>query len=58
MLSEYTMATLPRPNNDRTALHEIPVKQFIAIKFSGINSNGNITKHEKKLLQYAEEHQI
>ncbi|GFZ81444.1 heme-binding protein [Rickettsiales bacterium] len=58
MPSEYSMAALPKPNNDLVMLSKIPAKQFIAIKFSGTNSNENIARHEEKLLQYIEENQI
>ena len=58
MPSEYSMVTLPKPNNDLVTLSKIPAKQFIAIKFSGTNSNENIARHEAKLLQYIEENQI
>lgn len=54
MPSEYTMATLPEPVNERVTLQEIPAKHFAAIRFSGANSDENIQKHEKKLMAYIE----
>ena len=58
MPSEYSIETLPRPNNDRVALREIPAQQFIVIEFSGTSSATNISKHEKRLMQSIEEHNI
>lgn len=52
MPSEYTMATLPEPANDRVTLKEIPAKHFAAITFKGANSDENIEKHEKTLMEY------
>jgi hypothetical protein len=52
------MAKLPIPNDARVILHEIPAKQFIAITFSGTNSNDNIARHEKELMQYVKENQV
>ena len=54
MPSEYTMDTLPKPVNERVALKEIPAKTFAAITFSGTNSDENVQKHEKILLEYIE----
>jgi len=58
MPSEYTLVTLPKPNNDRVNLIEIPKKKFIVIQFSGMNSTDNVVRHEKKLLQHIKENQI
>jgi DNA gyrase inhibitor GyrI len=52
MPSQYSMETLPKPNNDRVTLKEIPAKQFIVIRFSGMNSEHNVTEHEKKLMEF------
>ena len=54
MPSEYTMDTLPKPVNERVALKEIPAKTFVAITFSGTNSDENVKAHEKILLEYVE----
>ncbi|MCH2038114.1 MAG: heme-binding protein [Rickettsiales bacterium] len=58
MPSEYTMETLPEPNNDVVTLKEVPAKQFIAITFSGTNSDDNVAKHEAELLDYIQNAQI
>ena len=54
MPSEYTMKTLPKPVNERVVLKEIPAKTFVAITFSGTNSDENVKAHEKILLEYVE----
>lgn len=52
MPAEYSMQTLPKPANDRVTLTEIPAKQFVAIRFSGMNSEDNLKAHEQKLMEY------
>lgn len=52
MPSDYTMETLPKPNNERVTLKQIPAKRVIAITFSGTNSDENIAEHEKQLKAY------
>ena len=58
MPSKYSMETLPEPNNDRVRLKGIMTKKFVVIKFSGTNSNENVTEHENQLMNYIEANQI
>jgi len=58
MPSEYSIDNLPKPNNQQVILREIPEKKYIAVRFSGINSNENIAQHEQKLVQHIEANQI
>ena len=58
MPAEYSLATLPEPNNEQVKLKQIPAKDFIAIQFSGTNSKQNITKHDRQLRQYIERNNI
>ncbi|MBC6414285.1 MAG: heme-binding protein [Chromatiales bacterium] len=58
MPSAYSMDSLPKPNDARVRLTEIPAKKFVVIKFSGMGSDGNIAKHEKQLMDYIEANQI
>jgi len=58
MPSKYSMETLPEPKNDRVRLKEIMTKKFVVIKFSGTNSNENVTEHENQLMKYIEANQI
>lgn len=58
MPSKYSMNTLPKPNNEKVALHQVPSKKYVVIKFSGMNSNKNLALHEKKLQEYILENKI
>ena len=52
MPSEYSMESLPVPNNNRVRLKEILAKKFVVIEFSGSNSNENVIGHENQLMKY------
>lgn len=58
MPSEYSIGTLPKPNNQQVMLKEIPGKKYIVITFSGFNSDSNISRHEKQLMDYIWRNQI
>lgn len=58
MPSEYNMASLPKPHNDRVHLKEVPAKIFAVIQFSGTNSDENVAEHEAQLQNYIESNQI
>ena len=52
MPSKYTMETLPKPNNPRVMLEEIPAKRFAVIRFSGMASEGSLFRHTKELNEF------
>ncbi|MDA8773711.1 heme-binding protein [Chlamydiia bacterium] len=52
MPSEYTMETLPRPLNNDINIKEVKERTIVVIKFSGLNSEKNVKKHEKRLMKY------
>lgn len=58
MPSKYSMESLPKPNNQKVTLEQIPEKQYVVIRFSGLNSEENITKHKGQLTQYIETKQL
>jgi len=58
MPSEYSIDSLPAPNNSRVHLKEILTKKFIAIEFSGMNSNENLAEHENQLMNYIQTNNI
>lgn len=58
MPSKHTMATLPKPLDERVTLKELPAQTFISITFSGTSSERNIQKHEEKLIQYINDKKI
>jgi effector-binding domain-containing protein len=58
MPSQYGMSDLPKPNNERITLKEIPSKNFVVVTFSGMNSEENVEKHEKQLVEYIDANNI
>lgn len=58
MPSKYSMNTLPKPNNEKVTLHQVPSKKYVVIKFSGMGSNKNLAAHEKELQEYISENKI
>ena len=58
MPSEYTMQTLPKPNNDKVKIRNVPAKRYIAIRFSGRNTDSNVREHEAKLMAYIAQNNI
>jgi len=58
MPAEYTKETLAKPNDQRVLIKEVPAQKYIAIHFSGTNSNENIAEHESKLMRYIKANQI
>jgi len=49
MPAEYSLATLPRPNNQRVVIKPIAARKYGTITFSGTSSNENISKYETEL---------
>lgn len=58
MPSSYNMTTLPKPNNNQVKIKELPAKRYVAIQFSGINTDNNISQHQEKLLSYIKTQQL
>ncbi|MBU6197431.1 MAG: heme-binding protein [Cyanobacteria bacterium REEB446] len=58
MPSKYSMNTLPKPNNEKVTLYQVPSKKYIVIKFSGMGSNKNLALHEKELQEYISKNKI
>jgi hypothetical protein len=52
MPSEYTLATLPKPNNDAVKLREVKGKRMVVIRFAGSTGDENIAAHRAKLEAY------
>jgi hypothetical protein len=52
MPANYTMETLPKPNNKAVTLHEIAGKRFAVIEFSGIASKESLSSHTEKLNEF------
>jgi hypothetical protein len=49
MPSDYTMQTLPKPNNPDVILKEIVGKRFAVIRFSGLARANSLAAHTKEL---------
>ncbi len=52
MPEEYKLKDLPKPNNSRVVLREVPKKQMYAIRYSGGWSESNYKDHKEKLENY------
>jgi len=50
MPSEYTLATLPEPNDSRVRLIEVPSRKMAVRTFSWSNSESNFKKQETELM--------
>ena len=49
MPASYTMATLPKPNNDVVKLIKMPGKRFAVIRFSGMAGEVSLKDHTEEL---------
>lgn len=58
MPSEFTMETLPRPNNDRVTITQLPARKYAVIRFSGTNGDDNIARHQTQLMDYVRNTQL
>jgi effector-binding domain-containing protein len=58
MPQNYTLDTLPKPKNPNIRLIAIPSKKAVVIRFSGFNTDKNISSHLNTLLQYIAEHRL
>ncbi len=56
MPSEYTLADLPKPNDERISLKELAPKTFAAIRFSGTSSG--LKEHEEQLRAFIKANNI
>jgi len=58
MPDEYTMETLPKPNNPLVTLIQVPSKRFAVIRFSGVADDQNLQAHTAKLEAYIKSHEL
>jgi hypothetical protein len=58
MPSQYTIQSLPTPNNSAVKLAEVPGKRFAAIRFSGLASADALKQKENELKAYLDQHHI
>jgi effector-binding domain-containing protein len=55
MPAEYTMQTLPKPNNPQINVREIPEQNYAAIRFSGFSGAAKVDRKTKELLAWMTE---
>lgn len=58
MPSQYTMASLPKPNNGAVTLREVPAKTLAVAKYSGFNTERRIEDETKLLLDWLPAHKL
>ena len=52
MPSEYTLATLPKPNNSAVKLREVAAKQVAVVTYSGFNTQSRIQQETQRLVRW------
>lgn len=52
MPEEYTLATLPTPNDKRIEIVEVPSHRSAVLRYSGYNNSEKVTQMKTKLLEY------
>lgn len=52
MPSQYTLATLPRPNNPAVRLREVPAKTWAVLSYSGFNTEAKIQSKTNELVTW------
>lgn len=55
MPSEYTLETLPHPNNSQVEVLSVPEKRYAVIRFSGLAGEESLDKHLAKLIEFVKE---
>jgi hypothetical protein len=58
MPNNYTMDTLPKPNNDAVKLIEVPQKRFVVIRFSGFAGEETLQIQTNTLNAYMANHNL
>ena len=58
MPSDYAMDNLPKPQNTKVKIKEVPAHQCILIQFSGARSDKNLDKNLTKLMDHIEKNEI
>lgn len=52
MPSQYTLASLPKPNNGAVSLREVPTKTVAVAKYSGFNTESRIRDETQELVDW------
>ena len=52
MPRQYTLATLPKPNNQEVQLEEVPAKWFAVLRYSGLNTNARVQQRNEEAVAW------
>jgi hypothetical protein len=58
MPDEYTLDTLPTPNNPAVSLRKVPVRKYAVIRFSGFAGETKIAKKTTELMTWLKSKEI
>ncbi len=58
MPSQYTMATIPKPNNNAVTLHELPRKYMAVYRYSGFNTQARVQEKTEEALAWAKQQSL
>ena len=52
MPSQYSLATLPKPNNSAVTVREVPAKRYAVLGYSGFNTESRVQQRTTELLAW------
>ena len=58
MPSQYTLATIPKPNNNAVTLHELPRKYMAVYRYSGFNTQARVQEKTEEALAWAKQQSL
>lgn len=58
MPSQYTLATIPKPNNSAVTLHELPSKYVVVHRYSGFNTVARVQEKTDETLAWAKQQSL
>lgn len=58
MPAEYTLSSLPKPNDSRIKFMAIPAYKAAVIRFSGFNTDNNLMSHKAELMTWIRDTKI
>ena len=58
MPSQYTLNTLPIPNNSAVKIKEVPSKTYAVVRYSGLNTEHRINEEAQRLFAWIDSHNL
>jgi len=58
MPSQYTLASIPKPKNNAVTLKEIPVKYFVVLNYSGLNTLSKVQNKSMEAYEWAHKNNL